>query len=221
MLFKFQKIDIASLLENIKGANRPLLVLAFVISFLVYLFCFYRWKMLLNASDIRPPLGKLIVSFSGGIFFNVFLPSTIGGDVVRSLDLSAHTQKLREVVATVLLDRLSCYAGLVIVALFSLFFGWRFVYNSQAILLSVGIITVVLILILSALFNSFLFSKINRLLSSSRAGRIQESLRNLHQELHYFKNHKKILFQNLLLSILVQLVLPVATRYSPGGGDPY
>jgi len=211
LLFKFQDIDIPSLLENVKHANKPLLTLAFSVSFLGYFLCFCRWKMLLNAIDIHPPFKKLIGSFSGGIFFSIFLPSTIGGDVVRSLDLSAHTQKPREVIATVFLDRLSGYMGVVIVVLFSLFFGWRLVCDSRAVLLSIAIITSVLILILLVLFNGFLFSQINKLLSSPRAGRIQESLKSLHQELHYFKDHKKVLIKNLVFSLLVQIVSPLAT----------
>ncbi len=211
LLFKFQHIDIRSLLGNIKGADRPLLLAAFSVTLLVYLLCFYRWKMLLDASDIKPALSKLIVSFSGGIFFNVFLPSTIGGDVVRSLDLSLHTRKPKEVIATVLLDRLSGYAGIVVVASFSLLFGWKEVYPNKAVLLSIAIITGLLILILLALFNGFIFSKINALLRSPAAGRFKESLKNLHQELHYFKNRKGVLVKNLMLSLLVQIISPLAT----------
>jgi len=211
LLFKFQKIDIPRLLQSIRHADKILLAAAFLVSFFNYFFCFCRWKMLLDASNIRPPPKELIASFSGGIFFNAFLPSTVGGDVVRSLDLSAHTQKPKEVIATVFLDRLSGYMGLLIVVLFSLLFGWRFVYNNPAALWSIAIITLILILILLVLFNGFLFSEINKLLSSPSAGKIRDSLKNLHQELHYFKNRKKMLFKNLLLSLVIQIISPAVS----------
>jgi len=209
-LFKFQNIDIPVLLENIKHSDKILLALAFLAALSTYILCFYRWKMLLTALGIKPPLKKLIVSFSGGIFFNVFLPSTIGGDLVRSLDLAAHTQKPKEVIATVFLDRLSGYVGMVMVVLFSVLFGWGLIYDNQAVLLSIAVIVAVLVLVLLVLFNSFLFSKINGLLNSSRAGSLREALKNLHQELYYFKNHKKVLFKNLAISFLIQLISPVS-----------
>jgi len=51
--------------------------------------------MLLKAAKINLPLKRVIMSFSGGVFFNVFLPSTIGG-FLRSMDLAKHTQKQKK-----------------------------------------------------------------------------------------------------------------------------
>ncbi|MFA5115281.1 MAG: lysylphosphatidylglycerol synthase transmembrane domain-containing protein [Candidatus Omnitrophota bacterium] len=211
LLFKSQKIDIPALLGSIMRANKPLLAASFTIALLNYALCFYRWKMLLDASNIRPPLKKIISSFSGGIFFNSLLPSTVGGDVVRSLDLSAYTRRPKEVIATVLLDRLSGYVGLVGVILLWLLLGWRLVCNSPAVLWSIAIIALLLAAILLVLFNSFLFSRINSMLHPPRAGRIRESLKNLHQELHYFRNHKRVLFKNAMLSAFIQAVYPLSS----------
>lgn len=213
LLFRSQKIDISALLDNIVRANKSLLAASFTIGLLNYILCFYRWKMLLDASNIRPPLKKIISSFSGGIFFNSLLPSTVGGDVVRSIDLSAHTRRPKEVIATVLLDRLSGYVGLVIVILFWLLLGWRLVCDNPVVLWSIALIALLLAVILLVLFNSFLFSKINSTLHSPRAGRIRESLKNLHQELHYFRNHKRVLFKNVMLSALIQAVYPLSSYF--------
>jgi hypothetical protein len=165
--------------------------------------------MLLKAIKIHIPLKRIITSYSGGIFFSLFLPSTIGGDFMRSVDLGAHTKRLREVVATVFLDRLSGYSGLVILTLFAVSLGWKFV-GDRSILFSIGIITLLLVLILLLIFNSFLYNKINKFLHSLNAGRIGEAIVNLHQELHIFRNHKKVIIYNLFLSILIQAVFPLS-----------
>ncbi len=209
LLFKFNPIDKKALLDNIRNADKVILILALLFFSLIYILCFYRWKMLLEVANINLPLPRLIISFCGGIFFNLFLPSTIGGDLARSIDLAAQTKKPREVIATVFLDRLSGYVGLVIVVLFSLIFGWRLIQGNQAVLFSVAIITAILIAILLGLFNSFLYSRLNRLLTSSTAGKIREALKNLHQEIHFFKNYKKILLNNLILSVLIQTISPL------------
>lgn len=207
LIFLFEKVDKKALLGIIKNADKPLLFLAFCIFSLTYILCLFRWERLLRAVKIHLPLKRVIISFSGGTFFSLFLPSTIGGDLMRSLDLAAHTKRPREVIATVLLDRLSGYVGLVSLALLALLFGWRFLQD-KSVLFSIVIITAVLIAILLVLFNRFLYSRINQLLHSPDAGRIRQLLKDLHQEMHYFKHHKKVIINNLILSVLIQAVAP-------------
>jgi hypothetical protein len=209
LLFKFQHVDVKRLLENIKAADKFLLFLAFFVNFLVYVLCLFRWQMLLKAFDFRLPLKRIIISFAGGIFFSSLLPSTIGGDLVRSVDLAAHTNRTKEVVATVFLDRLSGCVALVIVALTALFFGWKYAQD-RVVLLSIAIITAIMLAVLLVLFNNFIFSKVNKILNSPRAGRMVEMLKNLHQEIYHFRRHKKLLFANLLFSIFIQVGSPLA-----------
>lgn len=208
LVLLFRQVDARAILGIIAGAHRGLLVLSFVIFFSTYIICVYRWEMLLKALKVDLPLSRVVVSFSGGIFFNLFLPSTIGGDLIRSLDLGNHTGKPREVVATVFLDRLSGYVGLVLVALAALIFGWKAVEDKQ-IFIPLIIVVGLLALILFALFNNFLYVRINRLFDFLRLGGIGKAVKSLHQEIYYFRNHKRIIVKNLLLSFLIQLVSPV------------
>jgi uncharacterized protein (TIRG00374 family) len=208
LAFLFRQVDEKVLFGIIRNANKPLLVLAFLIFGLIYVLCLWRWKMLLEAVKIRLPLKRIIISFAGGIFFNMFLPSTIGGDFVRSLDLAAHTKKPRQIVATVFLDRLSGYIGLVIVALLALLFGWKLLQD-RSTLFSVVLITAILIAILFFLFNGFVFSKVNKFFESPGTGKIKEAIGNLHEEIHYFKNHKRVIIDNLALSFFIQIVSPM------------
>jgi glycosyltransferase 2 family protein len=220
LIFLFNKVDRKSLLEIIKNSDKPLLFLAFCIFFLSYILCLFRWEMLLKAVKIRLSLKRVIISFSGGVFFNLFLPSTIGGDLMRSIDLATHTKRPGEVVATVFLDRLSGYIGLVALALISLAAGWRLIQD-KSILFFVLIITAVLIAVLLVLFNKFLYSKINKFLHSPDAcpveprrglyvaDKIRKLLKNLHQEVHLFRHHKSIIVNNLILSIFIQSITPL------------
>jgi hypothetical protein len=209
LLFKFQHVNVKRLLENIKAVNKFFLFLAFFVNFLVYALCLLRWKMLLKAFGFRLPLKRIIISFAGGLFFSSLLPSTIGGDVVRSVDLAAHTKRAREIVATVLLDRLSGCVGLVTLAIGALFFGWKYAQD-RVVLLSVAIITAIMLAVLLILFNNFIFFKLNKILNSYHASRMIEVLKNLHQEIYHFKRYKKLLFTNLLFSIFIQVGSPLA-----------
>src|SRR3989338_2266190 len=204
----FRQVDRKALFEIIRGADKGLLFLAFCIFFFSYLLCIFRWEMLLKAVNIHLSLKRIIISFSGGVFFSLFMPSTIGGDLMRSIDLATHTKRPHEVVATVLLDRLSGYVGLVLLALLSLGFGWK-VVQDKGVILAIAIITAVLIIVLFTLFNKFIYSKISSALHSPKAGKFQQLVKDLHQEMHYFRRHKKVIINNLIFSILIQTVTPL------------
>lgn len=208
-LFKFNKIDVRVLGDVIRKADKPILLFAFFIFFFSYLLCLLRWNMLLKAAGINISLKRVIVSYSGGIFFNLLLPSAIGGDVTRSIDLAAHTKKGAEVVATVFLDRLCGYMALAIFVSLATFFGWALVSDNKLVIFSVVTITSILSAILLIIFNKFIYSKIGALLRFVRAGKIRESIRNLHNEVHIFRNRKGVLINSLLLSILVQIISPI------------
>jgi len=208
LIFLFKQADKKNLFEIIQHADKALLFFSGLVFFFGYILCLWRWEMLLKAAKIKLSLKRIIISFSGGIFFSLFLPSTIGGDLVRSIDLAAHTNRPREVVATVLLDRLSGYVGLVILALLAVFLGGKFAQD-KSIVFSIAVITTLLIVILLALFNKFLYSKINMLLNSPSAGRIREAIKNLHQEIYYFREHKRVMLRSLMLSLIIQSIQPI------------
>ena len=128
---------------------------------------------------------------------------------MRSLDLAVFTKKPRQVIATVLLDRLSGYVGLVILTLLAIFFGWNLI-GDRSVAVAICILVAVLIVVLAVLFNKFIYSKINKLLDSPSSGKIREAITNLHREVHYFRNHKKILMKNVILSVFIQMFTPVA-----------
>ncbi len=212
ILFKLNKIDMRALINDVKGADKLLLAVGFIILFCVYVLGFLRWQMLLKATEIVIPLKKLISSFCGGIFFSIFLPSTIGGDLVRAADLAGHTKKAKEVIASVFLDRLSGYTGLVFVILPAILLGRNLVLD-KVVFSSVLAIIILLIVILLVLFNNFIYCKITKFLTAPGAGKIKEMVKDMHQEIHVFRNHKKMIIYNLALSFLIQLVGPVSIYF--------
>jgi uncharacterized membrane protein YbhN (UPF0104 family) len=64
-----------------------------------------RWMVLLRALEIEVPLGRLVRLYYVGTFFNIFLLSGLGGDAIRMLELSRHSQRAPEAIGTVLVDR--------------------------------------------------------------------------------------------------------------------
>ncbi len=204
----FRSIDTKALIATIRHADGKTVALSCGIYFFVYVVCLMRWQMLLRATGLVLPLRRVLFSFAGGLFFNLFLPSTIGGDVMRSLDLTVATRQPRKVVAAVLLDRISGYVGLVTLMAAAMLAGGSLVSD-----VSVRISAVILIAVLAAallvLFHNAFREGINRFLGFGRFGRLGAAVRNLHAEMHILRNNKRMLFTNVALSLFVQIIAPV------------
>ena len=207
LFFLFRQIDSKSIWGIIKGADWWLLFIGFVVNSLSYFLGVYRWKMYLDGAGVHLPLKRVLISFSGGLFFNLFLPSTIGGDVVKGVDLAMYTKKPKEIVASMLLDRLSGYAAMVIISVTAVIFGYHLV-NDPTVLLVVGLVTLVLICAFLTLFNNFVYEKLSKILSK-KGGRILGAIQRLHHEIYIFRDRKMLLFKNLLLSLVIQGSAPL------------
>lgn len=75
-----------------------------------------RWWVLLRSHTATLPLWKLVRLYYVGMFFNMFLPTGFGGDVVRAAELGTEVDKATAA-ATVLLDRMLGLMALFAIAL--------------------------------------------------------------------------------------------------------
>jgi len=83
-----------------------------------------KWRALLENMAIIDKFGKLFAIYLTGAFYNNFLPSTIGGDGYRFLEMrSNHPGKSEQVFSSILLERGFGYLVLIIVNLvFAVYF---------------------------------------------------------------------------------------------------
>ena len=96
-------------LAVLRAAEWRLLGLAWLLFLVGIVIRTYRWRALLHGLGLRPPLLQLLRLYLVGGFFNAFLPTGFGGDVVRVLELTqdAAADDLAAAVGTVLVDRLT------------------------------------------------------------------------------------------------------------------
>src|SRR5688500_325257 len=76
----------------------------------------WRWGVLLDAAGVPLPILRLVTSFLVATFFNNFLPSNIGGDVVRIADTAKNAGSKTVATTVVLIDRGIGLLGLVLIA---------------------------------------------------------------------------------------------------------
>jgi glycosyltransferase 2 family protein len=114
----FSRIDAGSLWAGAARASVPWLLLALGVYALSVVASTWRWQVLLDAQRIRIRHRTLFGSLLVASFFNNFLPSNIGGDVVRIRDTAQPARSKTLAATVVLMDRGLGLLGLVLVAAF-------------------------------------------------------------------------------------------------------
>lgn len=119
-----RRVDLDAVGASMRQADSALLSLAFALFFLGYSITAVRWRLLLRAQGATAPLGFLVEPFIVvAVFFNNFLPSTVGGDAVRMMD-SYRLRRIRaHAVSVVVVDCFLTIFALVTSALIAVWFA--------------------------------------------------------------------------------------------------
>jgi hypothetical protein len=123
LAYLFSITDLAALEERVRSADLLLLAAAVGCYVAMLALATWRWQVLLEALGVAAPLRRLTASYLVATFFNNFLPSNIGGDVVRVRDGSRITGSTAASLAVVGIDRILGFGALYALAAASFVLG--------------------------------------------------------------------------------------------------
>jgi uncharacterized protein (TIRG00374 family) len=98
--------DLDALQRRVRAGDTILLALAIALYAIILAISTWRWRVLLEAQGYVAPIAHLSGSYLVATFFNNFLPSNIGGDVIRIRDSSRLTGSTTTSLAVVAIDRI-------------------------------------------------------------------------------------------------------------------
>ncbi len=108
--------DLGALNERLRAADLVDLLTAVLCFVLMLALATWRWQMLLGALGAPAPIRRLTASYLVATFFNNFLPSNIGGDIVRVRDSRHLTGSMATSLAVVGIDRILGFGALYLLA---------------------------------------------------------------------------------------------------------
>jgi len=114
-------IDANRLLEALGHTNFNLLFVALIFQFLSTLSASYRWYIIMKLLSFPKDKMFYLKSYFKGFFFNQALPTSIGGDAIRILDVAKLGFKKREAFYAIFIDRIAGLLGLLILNLIANF----------------------------------------------------------------------------------------------------
>ena len=156
LLYVLQKVGLfdaekrADLFVLLRSVSIPLLLLSFFVSLLLNLSSAYKWFLLLRSRHINVSFFKTWSLYMIGIFFSLFLPTSMGGDLIRIHELGKITGKRAEAAASVFIERFSGMVILFLLTIVALFMqrqllsvAWMTVSLLVAVTASVGLIWII------------------------------------------------------------------------------
>ncbi|HEX5475571.1 MAG TPA: lysylphosphatidylglycerol synthase transmembrane domain-containing protein [Vicinamibacterales bacterium] len=99
------RVDVGRVWTHARHASIAWLVAALALYFGMVLVSAWRWRALLHAQLVNIGFRRLTGSFLVAFFYNNFLPSNIGGDVIRIADTAADAGSKTLATTVVLTDR--------------------------------------------------------------------------------------------------------------------
>jgi len=125
LVYLFLTVDLGTFWATLRQARWEYLVLAGALMLLGTALRALRWQVLLEAQAIHVPLRRLVELYFAGAFFNITLPTGLGGDAVKMMELGRTTGKVPEAIGTTLVDRAIGLWTLFVMALAALPFSYH------------------------------------------------------------------------------------------------
>jgi uncharacterized protein (TIRG00374 family) len=200
----FSKIDMQHTCSVIKSADMGYMLWAWVVFFLTNLIILVRWDILIRALKLKMPFWTITKWFFIGLFCNLFLPTSVGGDVVKTIGLSKQVQQKPKVFASVVLDRLCGFAGIVIVAAIMFIVGYHQIPDRSVGVSIVGM-TLISLAITAVLFSHRIYSFCCRLFD--RWPNLKKNIMDVHYDIVLMKGKINEGIAAIVLSCVAQVVL--------------
>lgn len=201
------KVNLDDVWQAFARADKLLIAIAFLLYFVGMCIIALRWKILLAVQGVTAGFFTLVKSMMVAIFFNNFLPSTIGGDAMRAYDTWKMGGGKTQSVSIVFIDRLFGIFTLFIFALLALLatsVEVSYIPNIRLwIVMAVmaGCIGIYILFFQAAAISQYLHSKD----LSGVVGTVKRVLEKIFDVFAVYNDKPAVLFSALALSVLLQL----------------
>lgn len=201
----YRKVDFADFRAALAGLQWGWLPIIYVLLFVNTVLNSWKWGLLLRADGIRMSLGSLICSHLIGTFFNLFLPSSIGGDAYRVVDVGRRAHAGAKSFAAVFAERLMGFLALALWGLLFTAIGWARLPDPRILFLPVVVFVVMGALVFAVIQRTWLMAVWN-FLRLNRARRLDAFLSRFLDSLAGYHADRKLVAVVFVLSLVFQMI---------------
>ena len=198
------KVGAAALWETIRKAHLFPFIAAVLSYFVVQGLSAYRWYLLLKPLGLKIGFPRILSLYFLGMYFNLFLPTAIGGDAVRVYYLHKEAKRLSHATASVFLDRdLGMGALLLIATLVATFAGTSI--NGVALAPIFALISIAFIAANLVIFYKPSYNLLHRLLSKTKMQSVDHKVESLFTSVNAYRGQSKLMLAAFIISCVIQV----------------
>ncbi|NQT05986.1 MAG: flippase-like domain-containing protein [Candidatus Omnitrophica bacterium] len=205
LLFYLRRDSLGLTLETIKGL-KPVIYASSCLTFVAAVTILaIRLTILLKAQNLSLRLPETMKLTFMGFFFNNFLPTAIGGDIVKGYYAYKKTGKKLVSFVSVFMDRYIGFLTLFILAGISLIFGYSHIKMAYLGWITAAILFI-LILFLAVFLNKDLLKFFSILRPLIELIKIRPQIEKLYNAINAFKDKKALIGRAVAVSIFAQII---------------
>jgi uncharacterized protein (TIRG00374 family) len=198
--------DLPQIVYLMKNLKPVAVLLAFSASIMSLFFLSIRWYLLIKSYGMKIKFQKLFIFYLIGLFFNNFLPTSIGGDLSRAYYLSRDSGNQSASIGTVFLERIIGLLATLSLAFVSLFWLANYLETKRIVYVTV-LLAFFVAFFLAMIMSRRLYRRLNGLISLITFYDIGDKILKVFDTLHFYRDKKIVLIQAYLSSILAQIML--------------
>jgi len=210
LLFWLMRDSLPSIYTAIKSANRPLLLLGFLVYASTSILIGFRLQKVLSVQEINLSVKESTYLTFIGYFFNNFMPTSFGGDVLKAYYAGKKSNKKAGAFAGVFMDRvLALIPFTFIPAITITFFAHKI--NNRLIVAAVYLLFVGCMVFVWLLLHKKTAKYLAFIIEPFKEKFWYEKIKSGYEFLNLYSRHKVVLTWSLILSGTAQILSIVAT----------
>jgi len=205
LLFWLFRKNLPDILKALARMNPWLFSLAILCMLINFFMMALRLRIILRSQKVNLSVWESNYLCFLGQFFNNFLPTSIGGDVVKAFYASKKSHSKVTAYAGVFADRLSGMVSLIFWAGVAMIFVGRN-FQSRTVVLIFTVVLLGAALFLALLWYRAAAKRLSFFLIPLRFLKIDGKIRNFYDAIQGFKANKRALLKGFALSLVLQVI---------------
>ncbi|MBX0331039.1 flippase-like domain-containing protein [Oscillochloris sp. ZM17-4] len=200
------EVDLQSVGAVLAQASPAWLALGAAVNMISVVMAAWRWQRILAGLGVAKRLIQVLRLVLVGAFFNMFLPSSVGGDVMKMVLIAPDVSHREVAVSSVLMDRvigLAVTIGVGLVAVLLLPSVW----GEPAVIATLAMAVVVFCAGMVTIFNRGLIDVAGRVAPRFIWGRVGPMILRVHESLMVIGRSPRVLLETAGISVLRQIAI--------------
>jgi len=161
-----------------------------------------RLNLLFRGEGLIFSLGKVLQLSFIGYFFNNFMPTAVGGDIIKAYYVHKQTRKTTKAFIAVFMDRFIGLFSFICIAVLALLFSWqRIDFALKKIILIFGLAGIAVFILI---MNDRIAKTLLKVFSKFKIWNIGEKVSKIYRAVHEYKNKKGLIVGVIGMSIVCQ-----------------